>query len=305
MSLPPKIVKLHPEGNTSGTSFFIDGENFIDFSSRGGDILNFASLDSDGSAYVRHIQVTGITDSEGWRAEFRSPTQLKITLGFDVPPDAYEINVTDTRSSLTSDSATYKVQPSRYKVNFLRFDCTDESNELSGSDEVAFAWAVAADAKVFMKSTRQYEGIDQGGTYYFRAEDQNVLTPDGLYYPVIHSLAITTHLFEIDETELKMLKTNGTDFSKIADALANSGNDAAAAAATFSYLGDALASALSSSDGTDADDLGQQTAFFLAKDLIRKTRNVEQKFEQSLTFPNPDSEGSYIVYFEVTREFQL
>jgi hypothetical protein len=306
MSLRPKIIQIDPPSARAGDSVLVDGENFVAFTEKegGGDIINIGPLDANddgGTAYSHHIEVTSKTDPEGWRADFGSENQIKLTLGFDIPPGLYQVSITDTIAKQDSDQVSFKVNPWKYKVIFLRFHCIDESNEASGSDEIAVAWAVSADSMVFLKSTLQYEGIDQDGTYDFRPEDSNVLTPDGLFWPVIHGLCIVTHLYEIDSEELTPLHSNGTDSYKIAEALSSSGDETAQAAATGVELTSMLRDALDT--GSSPDDLGQQKVFFLASDLSRKTRNPKHTFEDSLSFINPDSEGSHILYYQIVREF--
>lgn len=298
--LPPKILRIVPDGSRAGEVILIDGENFKPYIDLNGCRVHVEDLDRE-TGFAAHVLVNGKGDADGWRADFVSPTQIKLRLGDNIPPGRYGIRVSDDTTKLFSDIAPYKIEPWRYRVNFLNFSCTDESNEASGSDEIVTAWAISADEKYFLKSTYEYEGVDQGGNYDYRNEDRSVLTPSGDSYPVKFVLSIVTRLYEWDSEGQTRLNSEDASY-KIAQALSSSGNSTAQAASVVVVLVGLLADALSSID-SGADPLGEQTLVWTSAELLKATRNPQRRFEGELFFNNPDSEGSHIVRYEVLREF--
>ncbi len=300
LPLPPKITKLDPEGSRPGESVLINGENFTPYIDLNGCRVHVEELDRE-TGFAVHILANGIEDKEGWRADVRSATQIRLRLGYNIPPGRYTIRVSDDTTKLTSDLASYKIIPWRFQVNFRNFQCTDESNEASSADEVVTAWAVSADNHVFLKSTHEYESVDKNDTINYRNEDRSVLTPDGVFYPIEHVLSVITRLYEWDDDAITRLSSEEASH-KIAQALSSSGNSTAQGAAVVVILAGLLADALSSI-GSGADPLGEQKLVWTAPELMMLTRNSEGRFEGELFFNNPDSEGSHIVRYEVLREF--
>jgi hypothetical protein len=113
---PPKITRLVPEGSKPGETVFIDGENFKPYIDLNGCRVHVEELDRE-TGFAVHVLANGIEDSDGWRADVVSATQIRLRLGYNIPPGRYTIRVSDDTTQLTSDHAPYKT-PLRKGMHF-------------------------------------------------------------------------------------------------------------------------------------------------------------------------------------------
>jgi hypothetical protein len=300
--VPPMIKDVSPKGQRPSESVFIDGGDFVPMVDMSGCTVHIEPLE-EGTGPSFHVPVDGTTDPKtGWHARFVSTTQVKLTLGVDIPPGKYQIHITNTRGGtvVSSNYTVYDVQGWSYTVQLISFSNTDESNEASGSDELQTITAVAADDVMFMHASGEYEGVDQGGTYEYRIGDQMITAPTGMGAQVTKLLALVVRLYEIDSSLGTAGGNDAAGAGKIAEALVSSGNDyAMAAGAVLLILGASLEAVAKSGEGSDF--LGEQRRTWTAVELLQMTPQPTGTFQQTMDFSNADSEGSNSVLFQIRR----
>jgi hypothetical protein len=298
--LAPTLSSALPEAQRPGEKLLLNGGNFLLSLDTARTTVHLASAQE--GTFNAHILADGKMDKEGWKAEVVTTTQILLTLGLDLPPGVYDIRVSTFSSggARFSDPVRYEVLAWRFTVAFIGFDCLDESNETSGSDEVMALWGLAADDMVTERTSQIYTDIDAGGTYSFTEDDKHLLP---VPTKVRHQLTIIARMYETDiegDVFPYPLREQLHHVEKLREIL-----DAAQPLLASADVADALSSIVDDTSNhhitVGSDNLGEQRAVFSARDLMHQTRNPQRTFFGELPFNNPDSEGSHVMHYQISR----
>jgi hypothetical protein len=296
----PTLSSALPPGQRPGEKLLLNGGRFLMSRDTARTTVHISSAQE--GTFKAHIPADGKTDKEGWSAEVVTTTQIVFTLGLDVPPGLYDIQVSTFSSGGAhySETVRYEVLAWRFTVAFLGFGCLDESNETSGSDEIMALWGLAADAMVTERTSKIYPGIDAGGTYSFTEEDKHLL---GVPTEVRRQLTIIARMYETeieDDVFPYPVREQLHLDPKLREIL-----DAAPPGLASAGVADALSSIVDNTSShhiaVGTDDLGEQRAVFSLRDLMHQTRNPQRTFFGDLPFNNPDSEGSHVMHYQISR----
>lgn len=294
----PRISSVVPSSRRPGESISINGTDFQSWDGVQGTRVHIANLDEDDFEFELGADNKDLPDY--WRSEFVRPSVMDLMIGINMPPGQYRIWLTNTVAGKveTSDALPVEVVPWGFSLNFLDFSCSDESDEWSGSDEVIAHWFVSVDDQYSTSVSKEYEGVDQGGTYSFDPPEGRLL---GSGKKVGWDLGTIVRLEESDSGGHEAANTGFAIAGGISDATKSypdkDTQDAGAIVGLVVWVISSIVDIFS-----DDDDLGTQTVTWSAHDLIAKTWNLQHRFEGVLPFDNSDATGSFSVRYEVVRE---
>lgn len=301
LSLAPTLSSALPAAQRPGEKLLLNGADFLISRENTARTTVHLSSAQEGT-FNAHILADGKVDKEGWSAEVVTTTQIVLTLGLDLPPGVYNIRVSTFSSggARFSDPVRYEVLAWRFTVAFIGFDCLDESNETTGSDEIMALWGLAADDMVTQRTSQIYPGIDAGGTYSF-TEDDKALLP--VPTEVRRQLTIIARMYETEIEDDKFpypVREPLHKVEKLREIL-----DAAPSLLASADVADALSSIVDQTSRSHitqgTDELGEQRAVFSARELMHQTHNPHRTFVGELPFNNADSEGSHLMHYQISR----
>lgn len=298
MTVRPQILTVSPTSLRPGESVSLDGTDFKPWDGVEGTRVHIANLDEDAFDFELGADNRDLPDY--WRAHSKHTSSMEVMVGINVPPGQYRIWLTNTVAGeiVRSDALSFEVLPWVFTLNFLDFSCSDESDEWSGSDEIIAHWFVSVDDQYATSVSKEYGGVDQGGTYSFDPPEGRLLANGK---KVGWDLGTIVRLVESDSDDHQAASTGFAISGGISSAtkaypdedVQQGGALLAIAVWVISAIVDIF---------TDDDDLGARTATWSAHDLIARTWNPERRFEGVLPFDSSDATGSFSVRYEVVRE---
>lgn len=294
---PPTIKSISPDPEYAGKKILIQGTNFKASSPIAG--VWFKPMENQ--PLISYVTLKGekVAFSVG---KVLNNTQMEVTIPPKLMPGRYLV-ITEIPGAGMTQWVDYNVKAYRYKVNFIKIHCKDESDpEWAGGDEIVTTWVIGADEMAWAKSTGQssnYEDFDDGDDGWYTASDRSVFMIDGTASQVKKVLVISTSVYEWDAGDVKAAnEVIGFVGDLGAIGLAATGNVEAGALVQklMPYVQKVVAWL-----GGNPDHLGTRTVAWSSLDLLDNTSNPEGKFTGTLNFDNSDDDGSYSLTYEVLR----
>lgn len=329
----PEIVSITPGAQLPGRRLLIEGKNigaakilkgegqgtFVDSDYKFSVELIPPENSKKGVKFTAKILVKSSSNSNG---------QLEVLLPKTLIPNNYWLNIVAERQpTIVIGSPTgvyknfegevleggnyvcrsiaqlYEVRAFHYKVTFKTIHCIDESNpEWAGDDEIATFWGINADGQGWSKNTatEEYTDFEDGVTQSYRLGDASVFNIDGSFGEVKTALAISTFLYEWDQSDIEaaqgalgLVQDIAKEVSKVPDPTV------AIIGQITSMVAQAASLIVSLSGGNNF--LGQKDLRWSTLDLQTQTDNPQRSFSGQLEFLKSDDDGSYSVTYQVER----
>jgi hypothetical protein len=292
----PQITRISPNAVYPGGQATIFGSYLPKDA-----IMGWESLEDKGIKYANKP------------TQYVSGSQLKLTVPQGILPGKYRIAVVAKGSTVPSNWVNLNVLAPRYRLEFTKVKCLDESNpEWWGDDEILTVWGINADPNyTWIKGTNKkgtknsYENFSDGVEQAYKPEHRWVFPPTFKepYAPkaqeIKRYLVVSTTLWEVDISDAAAWSTAldlmGDLVKGILEALGYG-----VIGEIVNFVLDAIANFLNLI-GVSPDWLGLKELVWTAVDLQKLTAN-KQSVSGKLDFNNSDADGSYSASYTVYRE---
>jgi hypothetical protein len=290
----PQITRISPNAVYPGGQATISGSYLPKDA-----IMGWESLEDKGIKYANKP------------TQYVSGSQLKLTVPQGILPGKYRIAVVAKGSTVPSNWVNLDVLAPRYRVEFTKLKCLDESWrkrwEWAGDDEIMTVWGINADPNyTWIKRTKKpYGNFSDGVEQAYKPEDRWVFPPTfkepyaPKAQPIKRYSVVSTTLWEWDannaEAWATVLDVVGDVVTGILEALGYG-----VIGKIVNFVLDAIAKIINLFGGAP-DWLGIKELAWTAVDLQKLTAN-KQSVSGELDFINSDADGSYRVSYTVYRE---
>jgi len=243
--------------------------------------------------------------------QYVSGSQLKLTVPQGILPGKYRIAVVAKGSTVPSNWVNLNVLAPRYRVEFTKLKCLDESykginEKIWGDDDIMTVCGINADPNyTWIKGTNSYVNFSDGVEQAYKPEHQWIFPPTFKepYVPKAQAikryLVVSTTLWEVDSSDAAAWSTAldvvGDAVTGILEALGYG-----VIGKIVNFVLDAIAKIINLFGG-EPDWLGIKELAWTAVDLQKLTAN-KQSVSGKLDFNNSDADGSYRVSYTVYRE---
>jgi hypothetical protein len=290
----PQITGISPNAVYPGGQAIISGSYLPKDA-----IMGWESLEDKGIKYANKP------------TQYVSGSQLKLTVPQGILPGKYRIAVVAKGSTVPSNWVNLNVLAPRYRVEFTKLKCLDESykgiNEKTlGDDDIMTVWGINADPNyTWTKATNSYGNFSDGVEQAYKPEHRWIFPPTFKepYLPKAQAikryLVVSTTLWEVDWKEAKALSTALDVMGDLVKGILEELGYGVIGKIVNLVL-DFLAKFVNWFGG-NPDFLGLKELVWTAVDLQKLTAN-KQSVSGKLDFNNSDADGSYRVSYTVYRE---